>query len=180
MLNEIEYLLKDNHAHLKKYIATRIGNPFEVDEILQETLISALDAYSSFKGKSSFFTWLCAIANHEIADYYRKKKIKTVLFSLFPFLENLAEQALGPEQQLLKIEIEQETEKRVRRVFGKLTEGYSEILRLRYYQHLSVSQIAKILHANYKAVESKLSRARQAFETIYLTDNSQGSLPILR
>ena len=174
----INQLLKDNQIRLRKFIASRLDNPFEVDEILQETLISALDAYPSFRGKSSFFTWLCGIANHEIADFYRKKRIKTVLFSLFPFLENLAEQALGPEQQLLKQEIEHETEKRVRWVLGELNEGYEEILRLRYYQHLSVGQIAGKLNESYKAIESKLSRARKAFEEIYTTDNGKGSLPI--
>ena len=176
----IDSLLQDHQAHLKKYLASRVNNPYEVDEILQETLISALDAYPSFKGKSAFFTWLCGIANHEIADFYRKKKIKTVLFSLFPFLEDLAEQALGPEQQLLKTEVETETVKQVKLTLMKLNEGYAEILRLRYYHHLSVGEIAKQLHASYKTIESRLSRARKAFEKIYRTDFGQGNLPILR
>ena len=176
-ITTINQLLKENQTRLKKYITSRVDNPFEVDEILQETLISSIDAYPSFKNKSSFLTWLCAIANHEIVDYYRKRKIKTVLFSLFPFLQDLAEQALGPEQQLLKAEIERETEKRVRDVLRKLNEGYSEILRLRYYQHLSVSQIAQRLNESYKTIESRLSRARKAFAEIYLTGGDPGKLP---
>lgn len=176
----ISQLLQDNQAHLKKYIATRVDSPFEADEILQETLISAAYAYSSFKGKSTFFTWLCSIANHEIADFYRKRKIKTVLFSLFPFLEELTEQALGPEQQLLRQEVEQETKEKVRHALNKLSEGYSEILRLRYYHHLSVAEISIQLHASYKTIESRLSRARKAFQKIYLASGSQRSIPILR
>lgn len=176
----IDTLLKNNQAHLKKYLLSRVDSLFDVDEILQETLISALDAYPSFKGKSTFFTWLCSIANHEIADFYRKRKIKTVLFSLFPFLEDLAEQALGPEQQLLKVEIEKETELRVRRALSKLNKGYSDILRLRYYQHLSVGEISKQLHESYKTIESRLSRARKAFQKIYLANSGQRNIPVLR
>lgn len=178
--SNIETLITGHQQKLLGYLLRKTRNPQVAQDLLQETLISALDAYPSFKNKSSFLTWLCGIANHEIADYYRKKKIKTVLFSLFPFLEDLAEQAFGPEQQLLKIEIEQETEKRVRYVLTKLNEGYAEILRLRYYQHLTIGQIAKKLNASYKAVESKLSRARKAFAQTYLADHSQGNLPVLR
>ncbi len=149
---------------LASFIAQRVRDEDEAEEILEETLIAASQSLPTFKGRSSFFTWLCGIANHEIADFYRKKKIKLFLFSHFPFLEDLVSEALGPEEELL----EEELRKEVKQVLSRLTEGYSLILRLKYYQGLSMGEIAKSLGLTVKAVESKLSRAREAFRIEWL------------
>jgi len=162
-LEEINNLLKSNFFRLKNYLRRKIGNEEELEDVFQEVLISASQAYPRFSGKSTFFTWLCGIANHEVVDYYRKKKIKSLLFSHFPWLENLANQALGPEQVLLREEFEQ----KVQRIMGNLHEGYAEVLRLKYYYGLSVAQIAEKLDENCKTVESRLTRARKAFAKAY-------------
>jgi len=156
---KIEKLIKENQLRLKRYILSKISDTNEAEEILQETLISASQSYLFFKGKSSFFTWLCGIANHEVADFYRKKRIKTLLFSRFPFLENIISEALGPEEEIL----EKEARKEVKKVLNRLSEGYSLVLRLKYYSGMSMDEIARKLGMTIKAVESKLSRAREAF-----------------
>jgi len=158
-MKKIEDQIKECLQKLKNYIFSRVSDSCEAEEILQETLISSHESYAFFKGKSSFFTWLCGIANHEIADFYRKKKIKTILFSKFPFLEEIVSQALGPEEQIL----EKEAREEVRKVLRRLSEGYSLVLRLKYYRGLRVEEIAQKLGMSLKAVESKLSRARMAF-----------------
>jgi len=156
---KIEDLLKENQLKLKKYIFSKVRENSDAEEILQETLISAHESFVFFEGKSSFLTWACSIANHEIADFYRKKKIKILLFSHFPFLENIISQALSPDEVFEK----QELRKEVKKILSELAEGYSQILRLKYYQGLSMSEIAKQLKTTIKAVESRLSRAREAF-----------------
>lgn len=154
-------------AKLKKFISQKVDE-LEVEEIFQNTIISAVDCFPLFSGKSSFFTWLCGIAKHEISDFYRKKKIKTILFSHLPWLENLASEALGPEQLLLKKEFEE----RVKQTMLSLNEGYREILRLKYYQGLTVDQIAKRLNEKATTVESRLFRARKAFAKAFSFDSS--------
>jgi len=167
-MEEIEKQIQECLPRLKKYIFFKVSDPYEAEEILQETLIASHESFPFFKGKSSFFTWLCAIANHETADFYRKKKIKTFLFSRLPWLENLVSEALGPEQELLKKEFEQ----KVKRTLSGLNEGYREVLRLKYYQGLRVIEIAKSLNESTKAIESRLGRARKAFAEAFTTDSS--------
>lgn len=154
-----EIFIKENLPKLKKYIFSKVSNSCEAEEIVQETLIAAHESYPFFEARSSFFTWLCAIANHEIADFYRRKKIKTLLFSRFPFLENIVSQALTPDENFEK----QEIRKEVKKVLSCLKEGYSQILRLKYCHGLSMLEIAERLKTTVKAVESRLSRAREAF-----------------
>lgn len=155
-------------ARLRKFIAQKVSDPRDVEEILQDTFVSAFDSLATFSGRSSFFTWLCGIAKHEIVDFYRRQKIKTILFSRFPWLGDLASQALGPEQILLR----KEFEARVRRTMAGLSEGYQEVLRLKYYQGLTMAQIAKRLNETVKAIESRLFRARKAFAQAFLADAS--------
>ena len=155
-------------SRLKKFIAQKVANEQDIEEILQESLIATVDCLPLYSGKSTLFTWICGIARHEIADYYRKKKIKTFLFSHLPWLEELANEALGPEQIFMRRELED----KVKKTFGRLSEGYAEILRLKYYQGLTVEQIAIKLNETIKGVESKLFRARQAFIKVYTADAS--------
>lgn len=157
---------------LKKFVFQRVQNYEETEEIVQETLIAAVECLPMYSGKSSFFTWLCGIAKHEIADYYRKKKIKTILFSRLPWLENLVSQALGPEQILLR----KEFEKKVKKTLNSLSEGYREVLRLKYIEGLSVKEIAQRLNETTKTIESRLFRARKAFAKALVADNSKRGL----
>ncbi|MGB9706511.1 MAG: RNA polymerase sigma factor [Microgenomates group bacterium] len=163
---------KQTILKLKNFIRQRVDDPADVEEILQETLISANDCLALYSRRSSFFTWLCGIAKHEITDFYRKKKIKTFLFSRLPWLENLASEALGPEQMLLR----EETIKKVQKSLKSLSEGYQQVLRLKYYQGLSVKEIARQLNETVKTIESRLFRARQAFAKAFGADDFERRL----
>jgi RNA polymerase sigma-70 factor (ECF subfamily) len=44
-------------------------------DLVQETFLSAYKASDTFKGNSSEKTWLTAILNNKIIDYYRKKDL---------------------------------------------------------------------------------------------------------
>ena len=154
---------------LVRFVATKVNDRADVEDIVQETLISIYDSLVLFKGKSSFFTWACAIAKHEIADFYRKKKIKQVVFSKLPFLEGLVSEALGPE--LAYQELEAKT--KIVNTLKRLSEGYAQILRLKYVEELSMRQIANQLNLTVKAVESRLTRARLAFQKVYVDQENR-------
>lgn len=153
---------------LLNFIRQRVDDEEEAREIFEETLATAWESRRNFGGRSAFFTWLCGIARHEIADFYRKKRLKNLLFSHLPWLEDLATQALGPEQELLKKELIQN----VRNTLNNLDKGYQEVLRLKYYQGLTVAQIAQKLNETVKTIESRLFRARQAFAKAFVTHQS--------
>lgn len=149
---------------LLNFIRQRVADEEEAKEIFGETLMVAWESRASFAGRSAHFTWLCGIARHEIADFYRKKRLKTLLFSHLPWLEDLATQALGPEQALLKKELSGQ----VRVTLANLDEKYQQVLRLKYYQGLTVVQIAQRLNETVKTVESRLFRARKAFAKAFI------------
>ena len=102
----------------------------------------------------------------EIEDPYiliTDKKISAI-GDLLPFLEKLVSQALGPELAYQELE----TKTKILATLKRLSEGYAQILRLKYVEGLSMRQIANQLNLTVKAVESKLTRARLAFQKIYV------------
>jgi RNA polymerase sigma-70 factor (ECF subfamily) len=134
--------------------------PELAEELVQDIFLSAIDSIESFKARSSLKSWLLGIARHEIADFYRKKKIKEIVFSKFPFLKKLMTEALSPQTALE----EKELKFKILRTFSRLSEGYSQILRLKYYEGFSVGEMAEKLGISYKTAESRLFRARIAFQ----------------
>ena len=152
---------------LAAFINRKIGDDKDAEEILQDTLFAFLDKVRDLTGKSSLSTYLCAIANHKIIDYYRKRKLKQVVFSQFPegVVELLAT-VVGADKQL----DEQFLKEKIERVFARIHPHYRTLLLLKYRDGFDVVEIAGKLACSFKSVESSLFRARQAFRNLYLKE----------
>jgi len=148
---------------LLAFIDSRVQSGEDAEEILHDTLLSALDSLAIFTGRSSLFTWLCGIARHEMGDYYRRRKIRSVVFSRLPFIEGFVSRALEPSAAMMR----EEYERGVKVALGRLMPHYREILVLKYMDGMSVKEIAKKLGMSVKACESALTRARRAFVVAY-------------
>lgn len=148
---------------LLKFIETKIDNQGDSEEILQDTLFAVLEGLRDFQAKSSLQTFLFSICNHKIIDYYRRKKIKHIVFSKIPQLESLVAGLKSPEEELdLKL-----FKEKVDKVLQKLLPGYRQVLILKYLDNLTVVEIAEKLAMTAKSAEGRLSRARRAFVMIY-------------
>ncbi len=64
----------DQHGdYLYRYALFRIRDPHVAEDLVQETLLAALEARSKFAGHSSERTWLVGILKHKIIDYLRQR-----------------------------------------------------------------------------------------------------------
>ena len=63
---------------LYKFALLRVGDPHLAEDLLQETLLKAIDGYAGFRNESSVLTWLFAILRNEISRQYRSKKNQAV------------------------------------------------------------------------------------------------------
>ncbi len=65
--------------YLYQFAMARIRDEAVAEDLVQETLLAALDGRKSFKGRSAVKTWLSAILKHKIVDYLRHKRREHVL-----------------------------------------------------------------------------------------------------
>lgn len=160
---------KKYYFGLKKFISQKIDDEGVVEEITNDVMLAVMNSEKNYLKKCSEFSWVCSIAKHKIIDYYRKKKIKTILFSVNPIFEEIADKALTPERDVLKNELKDE----IKKTLSELKAGYKNLLRLKYIEGKKVAEIAKASNLTIKAVESRLIRAKKQFREAWVYDNKK-------
>jgi RNA polymerase sigma-70 factor, ECF subfamily len=59
---------------LYRYARARAGSREVAEDLVQETLLAALEARDRFQNRSSVRTWLLSILRHKIIDHYRRRE----------------------------------------------------------------------------------------------------------
>ena len=58
-----------------RYVALKVGDRMEAEDITQQVFLKAIKSISSFKWKGfPFSSWLFRIAHNQVVDYLRKRK----------------------------------------------------------------------------------------------------------
>src|SRR5271170_7825466 len=68
--NAYKQFLTSVSRYLRRFIARRIPTP-DVEDVLQEILISIHKARHTYDGRRSILPWISAIARYRLADYLR-------------------------------------------------------------------------------------------------------------
>lgn len=146
------------------FINRRVACKEDSEEILQDTFLAAIESLRDFDFRCRLATFVRSIAQHKIIDYYRRRKVKQVLFSQVPedFIPLLS-QFLGPEEEFDVKEVRG----RIQLVFARIRPLYKKILLLKYTEGRSVAEIAQALSVTLKSAESTLFRARMEFVKVY-------------
>lgn len=161
----ILFFYKTYSQKLSLFIRSKIDREEDCEEILQDTLYAFLEALRDFEGKSSVRTFLYSICQHKIIDFYRRKKLKHIVFSQMPQLECLISPLLNPEEELDATILKE----KIRKVLGKLLPRYRQILIFKYLDNMPVEDIARKLVITFKSAESQLFRARRAFVEAFVS-----------
>lgn len=150
-----------------RFARARLGGDEDAaEEVAQTTLIKALAKVGTYRGEAALFTWLCAVCRHEIDNWFSRtgRKASVSLSDDSPetraVLEAIA--ALSgedPEQEYHRSELS----RLVHATIDHLPGRYGDALVWKYLEGRSVEEIGARLGLGYKAAESLLTRARQAF-----------------
>ena len=139
-------LYEEHFDKIYRYIALRIGNETEAEDMTQQVFLNALQSISSFKWKGvPFSAWLFRIAHNKVVDHLRKKKRTPVVLD-----ESLASNEDTPHQVTeRKLDIE-----RLLQATKQLTEAQREVISLRFTSELPIAQVAKIMGKSPGAVKA--------------------------
>ena len=155
------------YAHALYRVA---GDREGAEDVTQEVFVRAIEFIGNFEGdEEAVPVWLKGIVNRIVARQLRRlNPVAARTISLDAPREDggsidVADDLPGPEARLLM----DEECLRTNAVLSSLLPQWQQVLRLKYYDGRSVVEIASRLDTTPKAVESLLSRARQAFREAY-------------
>jgi len=147
------------------YILHQLNNKDVTADIWQETWSVAIEKMIDFQNKCSVFTWLCAIANNKISDYYRSTEKQRKFNDEIKIHIDIDNEEIDIVDDMTRVN--------VIAVLADLTEEYRYLLMAKYIENKSVEEISFVIGKSYKATESLLSRSREAFRTKFKKNNKQ-------
>lgn len=167
--DELVYLYQNKvYALAFRYM----GNEDDAYDMAQETFIKAYRSLRSFKGDSSFSTWIYRIATNVCLDEIRRRKRRVTPLSLDEPLATLdgdeverevADESLNPEQ----IYEQKEFSETVQLLLDDMKPEHKIAIVLRDMMELSYEEIASVLNCSIGTVKSRINRARTIFQKKY-------------
>jgi RNA polymerase sigma-70 factor (ECF subfamily) len=140
-------LYEEYFNKIYRYVALRMGDRMEAEDIAQQVFLNAIKAISSFRWKGvPFSAWLFRIAHNQVVDHLRKTR-KRVSVRLE---ETLVAGSDDPQEVFgRKLDIE-----RLNLATKKLTPAQREVISLRFAGDMSVAQVAKFMGRSEGAVKA--------------------------
>jgi RNA polymerase sigma-70 factor, ECF subfamily len=160
---------------LYRFCYYRVGRRQDLcEEVVQETLVRALrdlERYDPARANDDIAPWLRGLARNEVRRVLSRERPAGRLESAWDRLDEelLAVFARIESEPLAPDCLErQETRDLVNATMSQLPDHHREALEAKYVRGLSVRAIATAWRLSEKAVESRLTRAREAFRGAFV------------
>jgi RNA polymerase sigma factor (sigma-70 family) len=148
------------------------SNHEDASDLAQESFIKAFQALKSFKGGSSFYTWVYRIAVNKTINFLKQRRNR-VHMSLNDLDFNAEHDpdlvALISDKTPRRDVALSELQEKLNEAMQKLSDQHRLVVSLHDVQGLSHEEIAQIMDCNIGTVRSRLFYARQQLQA-YLSD----------
>lgn len=159
------------HERRMYAVALRIcANREDAQDCLQDAMLRIYRSLGSFKGQSSFSTWVYRITMNTCLDELRRRKSRNATS-----LDNLLDNGWSPsddDNAPEKYALASEQRRVIDRAIAELPEDMRSAVVLRDVQGFSYDEIAEILEANIGTIKSRISRGREKLRLI-LRENAE-------
>jgi RNA polymerase sigma-70 factor (ECF subfamily) len=148
------------------------SNHEDANDLVQETFIKAYRALKTFKGDSSFYTWVYRIAVNKTINFLkqRKNRLHMSLNDMDHKTENDPDLVALVSEKTPRRDLNlAELQDKLNEAMLKLSEHHRMVVTLHDIQGLSHEEIANIMDCNVGTVRSRLFYARQQLQA-YLSD----------
>ncbi|HSY10214.1 MAG TPA: sigma-70 family RNA polymerase sigma factor [Candidatus Dormibacteraeota bacterium] len=171
-LQAYDELVKRYQERIYATIYHMTSNHEDANDLAQESFIKAFQALKSFKGGSSFYTWLYRISVNKTINFLKQRKNRTHM-SLNDLDFNAEHDpdlmALISDNTPRRAAGLTELQEKLNAALMKLSEPHRLVIVLHDVQGQSHEEIAKVMDCNIGTVRSRLFYARQQMQS-YLTD----------
>ena len=163
------FLVNENKPKIYSLALKMTGNPQDAEDIVQDTLLKAIDNIDRFRGESKFGTWLYSIALNQSRTLLAKGK-HTELMPIEAYLPGQGNDELHshPDARLFDWKDphsymeDHELKEIIDAAIAELPPKYREAFLLRYHEEMSIKEIAAITKESVASIKSRVLRARLA------------------
>lgn len=159
-----KYLFDKYFQQVYNYVLRRTANPVLTQDITAGTFLKAFENIDRFKWKGiPFSAWLFRIAVNEINQEYRKtKRITTMADNGWEAMDLKSDKQADSDILALEAEIQKnKSYKKVNKALKQIKPMYASALTLRYFENLSIKEIADILGLTENTVKTHIRRGLQ-------------------
>lgn len=147
--DQAEALYLECYPKVKRYVAARVRDPQEAEDLVSEVFLKVYQRLDSFdESKASVSTWVYAITRNAVIDYYRVSRVHSELPETLASGEDL-EETLCRADTLEALAAALET----------LDERRRDIIILRYYRGMTLRDIAQRMGLSYAYIKALHSGA---------------------
>jgi RNA polymerase sigma-70 factor, ECF subfamily len=139
-------------------------------DVAQAAICKAIGKLGTFRGEATLLTWLCTFCRHELYAFHRRNpgRLEVELAEDDAEIRAALESLHSSKAEDLETWLDHhQAASIVQRVLDHLPPRYAEVLEWKYVDELRVQEIAARLGLGFKAAESLLTRARQAFRDAF-------------
>jgi RNA polymerase sigma-70 factor (ECF subfamily) len=126
------------HVAVYRFVASRVGNPSDAEDLTQLVFVKALEALPRFAARGiPFGGWLFRLARNTVIDHVRTRREHSELDGA----SDRATEDVGPEA----VAVIRDDLAAVGRALGNLTEDQREVIALRFFAGLSAREAAEAM-----------------------------------
>ncbi|MFM2082648.1 MAG: Sigma-24 [Verrucomicrobiota bacterium] len=167
-LSAYDELVRRHQQRIYATLYHMTANHEDANDLAQEAFIKAYSALKTFKGGSSFYTWVYRIAVNKTLNFLKSRKRKGISISLND-LDIHAEHdpdlvAFVSDKTPQRDAQLSELQKKLNEAMLKLSEQHRLVVTLHDVQGMSHDEIAEIMDCNVGTVRSRLFYARQQLQ----------------
>lgn len=156
---EFTRLVRQHAAAVISLTDRLLADRREAEEVAQDAFVKAFQQFSSFRGDSSFLTWVQRIACHEALDRLRRRQPCMVdLGEMELATEDVDDFSTGREERILLME----------EAVDRLPADDQLLLHLYYYEDRPLREIGYIMEAEPNTLSQRLRRIRKRLMTMIL------------
>ena len=154
-LEEYLKLCAQHERALSAYVFSLVNQRQDAEDIIQESRVVMWKRFESFEEGTNFKAWAKKIALHQILNYRRKNKRRPATGLDIEFIEKVAEEmnALEESEDLRSEALED--------CLKRLPETQRQLVLWRYYEDLSIEEVAERANRTITASYRFLSRIRE-------------------
>ena len=148
------------HEDIFRMVYYRIRSRVDAEDITQDVFLKAFQKISSVKDAAKFRSWLFSITLNRIRDFQRKKRFRSLFKMEDDNIESHPlEKAESDQPDALEHVMKRDFWRQIGLILKKLPKMEREVFLLRFFDQLSINEIAGVLKKNESTIKTHLYRA---------------------